>query len=360
MTGAASTADPFRTRRVVLHVAESFSSGVASAIEAYLDAQPPDTTAVVCGYRIPGVQLSPQVHLPVPFHELPAGKVRQLLAIRREIARVRPDVIHIHSSWAGLMTRVLPLPRGTRVVHTPHCYGFERRDLSRPVRRVLLLAEQILGRRTDVVLACAIHEADLARRHRIGRTVLHFPQQLPAQLRTVLGELASQRRGASDRLVVGMSGRICAQKGASYFAAVARGLRATAEGRDRFCLRWIGGGGPGSDEELRAAGVEVTGWLTQYDSVKQLADCDVYLHSGAWEGLPMTVLEAQELGLVVLARAIAPLVAEPRGARLVEDPRDAIEALLDVARRWPVGVDKASQMPLSQRRAIMTAAYAAE
>ena len=87
----------------VLHIAESFSSGVASAIHACVEAQPADVEAMAYGYRIPGVQLAGEVDLPVPFYDLPAGKLNQLRAIRSIVAEQRPDVLHLHSSWAGFL-----------------------------------------------------------------------------------------------------------------------------------------------------------------------------------------------------------------------------------------------------------------
>ena len=357
MTRAHNTPGSVTRERTVLHLAESFSSGVASAIEAYLEAQPSEVRAIVSGFRVPDAQLAPRVQLGVPFFELPSGKWPQMRAVRAVIAEHRPDIVHLHSSWAGLFARAMPLPAGTRVVYTPHCYGFERLDTPRALRAGLLAAEMVLGMRTDVVLACGTHEADLARTRHLGRTVLLLPQQLPEHLRASLAKLRATRTAGGDRLIVGMSGRICAQKGPDFFAAVARGLRATPEGRDAFVLRWIGGGRAGADAELRTAGVEVTGWLTQRESVGELAACDIYLHSAAWEGAPMTVLEARELGLPVIARAIPSLIADSEGIRLVADPAEAVSTLLKFAVEWPVAVEPPRITSLAERRAILACAY---
>jgi glycosyltransferase involved in cell wall biosynthesis len=348
----------------VLHVAESFSSGVASAIHACVEAQPENVEAKAYGYRIPGVQLAGEVELPIPFYDLPAGKLKQLLTIRSIVAEQRPDVLHLHSSWAGFLARVLPLPRSTRIVYTPHCWAFQRRDLSPLKRAAFLAADKLVGRRTDVVLACSIREAELAREFKLARTVLHLPQQLPNNLKAKISvlsaaELTMHQMTDSEPLTVAMSGRICTQKGVDFFAAVARGLRATPAGRQGIKLKWIGGGGSEAHlAELLAAGIEVTGWLEQDVAVKELADCDIYLHTAAWEGYPMTILEAFELNLPVVARAIAALVSEPRGARLVADPAEAITELLTMAQNWPV----AAAMPqladsLEGRQQVLAAAY---
>ena len=353
---AATPETPMRTT-TVLHFAESFSSGVASAIDAYLDAQPVGIDAAVYGYRIPGVQLGERVDLTVPFHELPGGKWEQLKTIRRVIAERRPDVIHVHSSWAGLFGRIVPMPRGTRVVFTPHCYGFQRLDLPRFMRLSFLLVDKVLAARTDVLLACSLHEAELSRRHRLGKSVLHLPQELPAHLVDALHQERRTPRAPGDPIVVGMTGRISPQKDPGFFAAVARGLRATAAGRDGFVLKWIGGGPEGSTDVLEAAGVEVTGWMPQDISAKELADCDVYLHTAAWEGYPMTIVEARELGMPIIARLIPALAEESDGIQLVDDPAQAIRALFALAENWPEENAKSVPSSIESRRQIMADAY---
>ena len=72
--------------------------------------------------------------------------------------RYQPDLIHLHSSWAGLLGRLVPLGR-RKIVYTPHCYAFERRDLSQVVRIGLWLVEKILSRRNAGVFAVSPREA---------------------------------------------------------------------------------------------------------------------------------------------------------------------------------------------------------
>ena len=108
-----------------------------------------------------------------------------------------------------------------------------------------------------------------------------------------------------------------------------------------------------------AAGVEVTGWLEQDVAVKEIADCDVYLHTAAWEGYPMTILEAFELGMPVVARTIHALTSEPRGARLVADPAAAITELLTMVQKWPVIAAPHPADSFESRQQILAAAYGA-
>ncbi|WP_052436195.1 glycosyltransferase [Georgenia sp. SUBG003] len=105
---------------------------------------------------------------------------------------------------------------------------------------------------------------------------------------------------ARPPLVVGM-GRVCAQKDPAWFADAVGSLRPSAPDL-RFL--WIGGGAPGDERVLRRTGVELTGWCDRTVGLETLARADCYLHSAAWEGFPMTVLEAVGLGVPVVVRRL--------------------------------------------------------
>ncbi len=68
---------------------------------------------------------------------------------------------------------------------------------------------------------------------------------------------------------------------------------------------WIGTGEDEAVRELRAAGVEVTGWLSPSAVREELKRCSAYFHSASYEGFPISVLDAAALGLPVVVREIA-------------------------------------------------------
>ena len=66
----------------------------------------------------------------------------------------------------------------------------------------------------------------------------------------------------------------------------------------------------------------VTGWLSRDDALRALASAHVYLHTAAWEGMPVTVLEAAAVGMPVIVRSVAS-TSELRIGLLVETPEEA-------------------------------------
>jgi len=248
--------------------------------------------------------------------ELPAEPPRAIAAVARTVHRVRPDLVHAHSSYSGLYVRLAPGVPRRRVVYTPHCYGFERRDIGPVARSGIRGVEAGLSRRTGAVLAIGPREAELAR---------SLDPAVPVHLvrnAVDLPPLPSAPRSGPPEAVA--SGRLSPQKDPLLFAAAAVAARELSPGTR---WTWIGGGDEAVTAQLRSCGVEVTGWLPRDEVLRRLSTASVYVHTAAWEGCPMTLLEAAALGLPVVARRI-PALSAMGIPRLVDGPREIARGVL--------------------------------
>ncbi|NEK84282.1 glycosyltransferase family 4 protein [Blastococcus saxobsidens] len=307
--------------RRVLHVVEKYSSGVGSAIAQYTRSLPAaehfllSTTAVDAEG-----DLAEQAAFAGTYRmggAVPA-KIRR---IRVVVAQLRPDVVHAHSSHGGAFTR-LALRRGRhRIVYTPHCYGFERRDVSWPVRAAFWTAEALLAPNTSVFAACSPRELALSR-WPLGRTD-----------RLLLPNVAPPMAGPTERPrnevpVVAGGGRISPQKDPEFFAAAVRALRQELPGLRAV---WFGDGDQAGRGLLDDAGVEVTGWLPRSAVLDELRAADLYLHSARWEGFPLMVAEATALGVPTLVRPVPSFGDVPGALRMggAEDLAPALGCLRD-------------------------------
>lgn len=269
----------------VLHVTEALGGGVQSAIVNYIDGLRDVEHAVFARAR--SGQATHDWPLGVA-HEAYEGSLPGFFA--RLVAKVReeqPDVVHLHSSMAGVARAVLPHSRG--LVYSPHCYAMERRDIPGPVRWSFAAVEFLLARRPQGTVAVSPREAEIS-----GR----LNRQNPASVVLNPSPLPPAEHDGSSRDVV-MIGRILPQKDPLLFAAVAR-MHADAPWR----FVWIGDGDEADRARLEAAGVEVTGWLPPERVRERLAAAALYLHTAAWEGGPVSAVEAAALGVPVIARGI--------------------------------------------------------
>jgi glycosyltransferase involved in cell wall biosynthesis len=314
----------------ILHVVEALGSGIATALEDYIRSTPGHAHTVL-GYRRPSAQTGDRLErLATRLLLLPEGRLAQIRTVRRWVRELRPDVIHAHSTYAGLYVRGFVRAPAATLIYTPHAYPFERRDIPAALRGVYWLIEALLSLRGGCVAAVGPREAKLAERLPGKQVVVHLPNVVrsvrPAPPASV------QDSSAEGKLRLAMLGRISPQKGPDFFRHAVELSQASA-----LPLRWIwiGGGAAADERALREAGAEVTGWVSRSEALGWLTTADVYVHTAAWEGLPVSLLEAAALGLPIVARRIPAL--ESLGLPLLCDSPEALVAalrpLLDERRR---------------------------
>lgn len=289
MTRDAAAHVPTRPR--VLHVAESFSAGVGAAIEQYVERMPEFDHILIYGERRESPVEASWLRRFVSAEPMHAGHLRRIVQIARLRARLRPEVVHLHSSFAGLYGRLAMSRRQVRVVFTPHCYAFERQDLRRPIRVAIRALESALSVNTTVVAACSPHEVELARQLRPGTDAVHVPSLTVPRDRTP----------PARPPVVVASGRLSAQKDPVHFLDIVKRFR------DRHPLsevrfEWIGNTDATHQVSFDEAGVAVTGWLSREEARERLARASVYVHTARWEGFPVSILDAVDAGVPLAVR----------------------------------------------------------
>ncbi|RKS80730.1 glycosyltransferase involved in cell wall biosynthesis [Motilibacter peucedani] len=317
--GTTSAHDTSSRRPVVLHVVEAWGGGVMSAVLAYAQSAPAYRHVALAAPREGHDTGEVAERDGVTLREMPRSRRAALRAIAAEYRSLRPDVVHAHSSYGGVLARLCGAIPREKIVYTPHCYAFERRDVPVPARWAFYAVERLLALRTGVTAGCSPREVELARAMLPGSRRPTGAAYVPNVVRV---EHSPRRRGG-PLTVVGV-GRLDAQKSPEFFRAVVAAARPVDP-----TLRWLwlGGGSPESVEQMRAAGVETSGWLPRPELLQQLAEGDIYLHTAAWEGAPISALEAAALGLPVVGRAI-PAMASLGLQRLASTPEQVAELVL--------------------------------
>jgi glycosyltransferase involved in cell wall biosynthesis len=238
----------------------------------------------------------------------PLRDLRCTLRLVRLLRAERFDVLHTHSSKAGLAGRIAAVLAGTppRVIHHVHGWSFNDSQ-PRPLRWLFIQLERLVARPGFVLLACGRAMDEAGRRAGIGRdqdrrVVVNGidPRKGPNR---ACRRAARRRLGLAHReLLVLQVGNLKPQKDPVTFARVAaEACRALP--RARF---WIAGDGPlrVAAEEVAAHGglgrrFRVLGWRT--DVPELLAAADALVLTSRFEGLPMAILRAMAAGLPVVA-----------------------------------------------------------
>lgn len=281
----------------VLHVTEAMSSGVLSLVDSLSRRQAEEGAEV-------GVLFAPRPDTPsdavlrarfdprVGLERVSAGgRVRDLRALSAAVVRRagEVDVVHFHSSYAGAVGRVALRRRlpATRVFYSPHGFAFLRLDVPAPVRYGIQSLERLLARGSTLVLTSPSEYALAERALRPARAHLLRTGVPSASVRAQPRPVTPGRRP-----VVGMIGRVTAQKAPWRFAAAARVLA------DHADFVWIGGGSE-TDERRWFAGspVRVTGWVSPAQLTDLIDTIDVLLFPSLWEGMSLSLMQAQAQGI---------------------------------------------------------------
>jgi glycosyltransferase involved in cell wall biosynthesis len=290
----------------VLHVVEAFGGGVFEVVRLlseYLveDGHP---VAIAYGRRSETPEdvrskIAPEVELfPLPWdRRAPREQLAAARALRRLAAEWEHDVVHLHSSFAGIVGS-LALPGPAPKVYTPHGYSFTMQSRSAAGRRLFKGVERVTARGVDAIGAVSEAEAEDARKVAPADKVVVVRNGIPELDEPPSGPLP-ERPGRPRAIAVG---RITEQRRP---AAAARILASVADIAD---VSWVGGAGRGGIPEsaITDQGVPVTGWLDRPGVLSALSAATVYLHWTAWDGQPLSILEAMAEDVVVVAGDIPP------------------------------------------------------
>jgi len=247
---------------------------------------------------------------------------RCLRELRHRLQAMQPDVVHTHSSKAGIVGRLAARDAGAGViVHTIHGMSFNRTQ-PWPLRRLFRRIERHCGRFTDgfICVADAIRyqaiSAGLAPPDRF--TTIYSGIELE-RFDPARHDRQAVRRTwgiGPDAIVVGTVARLFAGKGYEYVIPAMK-LAVRREPRLRFV--WVGDGPHRGRylERLRREGllerVVLTGLVRPAQIPALLAGMDILVHASAWEGLARVLVEALLMRVPVVSFEIdgAPEVVVP-------------------------------------------------
>lgn len=240
----------------------------------------------------------------------PAGDLRATLVLASLFKVHQVDVVHAHSSKAGLVGRLAAKLAGVpAVVFTVHNSIFYE-DRPRWKKGLLALSERILAGVTDRIITVSNHlRSEITSRERISpeKIVTIYNGIEPEDfmiapggnyLHEIAGIPAGQR-------IVGTVARLAPQKGVGSFIKAA--ALVAPDVKDTVFL--VVGDGPlraGLEREAAARGLEGRiFFIGERRDISRIMPClDLFVLASATEGMPLTVLEAMAACRPVVATRV--------------------------------------------------------
>ena len=216
------------------------------------------------------------------------------------LRRMKPEVVHTHSSKAGILGRSAAARAGVPIiVHTIHGMSFNRtqplylralyRSLERRAARHTTAFVSVADAMTDQAVAAGIAPRDRFTTIYSGmETGRYRPDAaLRAKVRNEWGV-------AEGDVVVGTIARLFVNKG---YEEIIAAMPSIVSRCSHVKFVWVGDGANRREYEDRLTSlglrdrVHLTGLLPPAEVAKQINGFDILLHASKWEGLPRAVVQ---------------------------------------------------------------------
>jgi len=242
------------------------------------------------------------------FLERPLNPLKDFLAfleIYRFIKHNKIDIVHVHSSKAGIIGRLAAGAVGVKVViHTVHGWSFNDSQ-AYLLKKFYIFLERLCARSTSKIIVVSHHDKEKGLNKLIGKESQYeiIPYGINhAEFQGNSSELKNEFHISSSDLLVGTIACFKPQKAPQDFIELARLVTAKSE-NVKFIM--IGDGQMRghiqkliSDYQLQDK-VILAGWRRDIPQI--LSALDIFVLTSLYEGLPIAVLEAMASAKAVVA-----------------------------------------------------------
>lgn len=228
---------------------------------------------------------------------------------RRVVEDVRPDVVHLHSTFAGIAGRIglIGAKCQPKVVYCPHGWSFCR-QVPFYQKLTFSIIERLLGGITDATIHISEHERRAAevwgikgaRHHTIYNGIADVAVSDPPRVPGVLNLIFLGRHDRQKGLDVALKAMKRITRTDAYLTVVGDAVI----------------GVPVVNENMR--NVRFLGWASRPKAQALIAESDVMIIPSRWEGFGLVAIEAMRAGKTVIASdaGALPEIVTPESGRI--------------------------------------------
>lgn len=224
-----------------------------------------------------------------------------ILQIKKSIQKINPNVIHIHSTWAGVLVRILYIlglkKKGTKIIYSPHGWSFLMESVAAK-KVIYVIIERILSLVTDKIINISQYEYDKAVSFGIDKKKMLMIYNGVDDVHEIKDKSFVVDQNKINLLFVG---RLDRQKGLDLFLKPYY-----EEGFLNIHLYVIGSGILADKKTESDQKTTYLGWVKNEELDFYYQACDAVIMPSRWEGFGLVAIEAM--------RNSKPLIVSNRGA----------------------------------------------
>lgn len=226
--------------------------------------------------------------------------------VKNVIAHIKPDVVHCHSSKAGILGRMAAKKaKVSKVFYTPHAYSFQAPEFTGPKNAVFTFLERYFSRHnTTKTFNVSVGEMQCALDKNIDQenkfTVIY--NGIPDKDIPEKAQMRAKLNIPQDAFVAGVTARLNEQKDPLTFVKIAKEVLKVHSNSHFVYI----GDGPLYDpvaafiaENGLSGNVHLLGFRDDAEEI--VAAFDVYLLTSLYEGLPYSPIESMRADVPIVA-----------------------------------------------------------
>ena len=279
----------------ILHIAEAFGSGVLSYIKN-LSRWQCEEYKVYIAYGIrpeTPENFMEQFDSRVTFIKV-QGFTREIrllkdgqafFHIKQIVKEINPNLIHLHSTKAGVIGRWAINCNKYHVLYSPHAYSFLMVNCNRIMRKIYMYLERISDRKKCLTIADI--DGELEASQKVTKNAICIPNGINLEEMNNILSCVQVNAKEKSTMTVCMLGKIVPQKSPELFNEIAKEF-------PNIDFLWIGDGP--FKKDLTSKNITITGWLNRTDAMIKILESDIFLFPSAWESLSIALLEVMYSG----------------------------------------------------------------
>lgn len=257
----------------------------------------------------------------------PIKLLKYVYNIRKIIKSEKPDIIYLHSTFAGLIGRMANIGLKSKVVYNPHGWSFKM-NVSKKKIFIYKLVEKVLSYFTDKFILISKSEYQEAKKIGISVNKLELVYN-GIDVENLSASINNEEILPKDKYIIGMVGRITEQKNPIFFVDFAKKILKKYP-ETRFVI--VGDGELRQQVEAKIAqygmldNFLITGWVS--DPEKYIKQFDQAVLFSKWEGFGLAVAEYmlyQKNILITGIDGMVDLIEDNHSGFIIKDLDDAVK-----------------------------------